>query len=284
EDGGWSEWSEWSPCSVTCESGTRKRTRECNNPSPKCGGHCDGHNQETELCDTQRICPTHGSWGNWGHWNPCSSSCITEGSGIFPTQPRFRECNNPPPSTSPPGTPCPGSNQESRECRSLPLCEVDGQWGEWQDPSKCSVTCGVGQITQKRLCDKPAPRNGGKYCVGPSTKSIICNTKLQCPIDGQWTPWGEWSTCSRLQDGDIRCKQRVGNQRRHRKCEGQTKDPEGKWCEGSHRDDRACYYIEKCRRPGDWTEWSEWGLCSSSCGESTRQRTRECKPIYPDYP
>lgn len=280
--GGWSQWSQWSQCSVTCKVGQKQRTRECNNPPPSCGGNCIGPRIETETCDTQQICPTHGSWGNWGGWNQCSSSCAKEGSGSLPVQARFRECNDPSPSTNPPGRPCEGNRQDTRDCQGLPFCPVDGAWGAWQDNSVCSVTCGVGRIGQKRVCNNPAPRHGGKNCVGPSVRQRICNTKKPCPTDGHWSQWTEWSKCERLEKEVIRCKQRVGNQYRNRKCEGESHD--GTWCEGSRRDSRACYYIEGCTVDGSWTEWSAWGLCSSPCGKSEKTRTRECSPIYPPYP
>ena len=56
-DGGWSDWTPWGACSVTCDKGTRERSRECNNPSPENGGKdCDGHDSETEECNEQP-CP-----------------------------------------------------------------------------------------------------------------------------------------------------------------------------------------------------------------------------------
>ncbi|XP_075690998.1 properdin [Rhinoderma darwinii] len=280
--GGWSEWTPWSQCSVTCKVGQIQRTRECNNPPPSCNGNCIGLKSETKECDTQQVCPTHGSWGNWESWNPCSSSCTREGSGNFPVQSRFRECNNPPPSTNPRGRPCEGSRQDTRDCKDLPFCEVAGEWGAWQAESPCSVTCGVGRIRQKRFCDNPAPRHGGRDCEGPSIRQLTCNTKQPCPINGQWSKWNDWSECSRLQKDDIRCKQRVGNQYRHRECQGQSHG--GDWCDGKHRESRACYYTERCSYEGSWTEWSEWGLCSASCGRSMKTRSRECSPKYPDYP
>ncbi|XP_072285436.1 properdin [Pyxicephalus adspersus] len=284
QSGGWSQWSSWSQCSVTCEKGQRKRTRQCNNPPPLCGASCHGKAEEVEHCDTSQICPTHGQWGNWGGWSQCSSSCIIEGSGKFPTQPRFRECDNPNPSISPRGNPCPGSNRDSRDCTSLPFCPVDGQWGAWQKDSECSVTCGVGRIAQKRSCDSPAPKHGGKYCVGSPTRHNICNTQVPCPIDGSWTDWDEWSECKRLSGDAVKCSSRAALQYRKRHCVGT--DHEGKWCEGEARESRSCYNIDGCplREPGYWTEWSQWGLCSSPCGQSERKRFRECLPTYPDYP
>ena len=53
-DGGWSPWSPWTECSASCDGGTRERTRECNNPSPKNGGKdCEGDKTETESCNEQ---------------------------------------------------------------------------------------------------------------------------------------------------------------------------------------------------------------------------------------
>ncbi|XP_030062877.1 complement component C8 alpha chain [Microcaecilia unicolor] len=45
-DGSWSCWTAWSQC----QAGTRRRTRECNNPTPKGGMWCIGKNAQTEYC------------------------------------------------------------------------------------------------------------------------------------------------------------------------------------------------------------------------------------------
>ncbi|XP_058683773.1 complement component C6 [Poecile atricapillus] len=47
-DGRWGCWSEWSPCDASFK---KRRTRECNNPSPMNGGKpCEGHWEEEEDC------------------------------------------------------------------------------------------------------------------------------------------------------------------------------------------------------------------------------------------
>ncbi|XP_053329114.1 properdin [Spea bombifrons] len=281
EDGEWSPWSPWSSCSVSCESGTMERSRECNNPPPLCGGTCGGQKKETAVCNTRQICPTHGSWGNWGPWGSCSSPCIREGSGDVATQERQRECNSPPPSTIPRGRPCTGDQGQSQECKGLPSCPVDGGWSEWRVVSECSVTCGVGQNKEERVCDNPPPRHGGKDCAGSPTRHTLCNTKIVCPIDGQWSEWQEWTECSRLTE-KISCTKRAGVQNRRRECQGVVSS--GKWCEGPYRESRHCYNVKGCILKSQWSEWSEWGLCSSPCGRSERTRARVCEPIYPEYP
>ncbi|NXH64402.1 CO6 protein, partial [Rhabdornis inornatus] len=47
-DGRWGCWSEWSPCDASFK---RRRSRECNNPSPMNGGKpCEGQREEEEDC------------------------------------------------------------------------------------------------------------------------------------------------------------------------------------------------------------------------------------------
>ncbi|XP_032434339.1 hemicentin-1 [Xiphophorus hellerii] len=50
-------------------------------------------------------------------------------------------------------------------------------WGEW---GPCSSTCGQGFQERNRLCNNPAPANGGRTCSGLSTDSRKCQTGL-CP-------------------------------------------------------------------------------------------------------
>ncbi len=56
-----------------------------------------------------------------------------------------------------------------------------GGFGEWQDISGgCSATCGGGTKTEERLCDTPAPANGGLNCTGDFTRVLECNNQ-SCP-------------------------------------------------------------------------------------------------------
>ena len=59
--GNWGSWSTWSSCSESCGSGSRSRSRECNNPAPAHGGQeCQGSGNGTEVCKTNQ-CPGN----NW---------------------------------------------------------------------------------------------------------------------------------------------------------------------------------------------------------------------------
>ncbi len=58
---------------------------------------------------------------------------------------------------------------------------TNGGFGAWQDNSGgCSVTCGGGTRTEERLCDTPAPANGGLNCTGDFVRQLECNNQ-SCP-------------------------------------------------------------------------------------------------------
>uniref|UniRef100_A0A8C3XMR8 Complement factor properdin n=1 Tax=Chelydra serpentina TaxID=8475 RepID=A0A8C3XMR8_CHESE len=278
--GNWGSWEPWGPCSATCspeEAGPKpqqRRSRVCNNPMPSIippGLPCSGSATEDQTCIGLPFCP---------------------GETAPPAPPPPRDSQSP--ALGPDGSQCPpegkgpvshSPNPRARfpmlTCVSFSLtlsCPVDGGWSNWQASSPCSVTCGMGRIMEKRLCNNPAPRHGGKPCLGLSTRSHFCNTKIACPVDGQWTEWGEWSPCRRPgYTGDISCQEIVGQQTRTRSCKGRS--PDGKRCEGSTIHIRSCYNMFRCKLEGHWSDWSSWGLCIPACGKNpVKSRKRVCQP------
>lgn len=142
QDGNWSHWSPWSSCSVTCDSGVITRIRLCNSPTPQFGGKgCKGEGRETEQCQK----------------SPCPSKSRRAVLAAF--------------------------SRVSRASRNLSFLvfKVNGNWGPWSPWDTCSLTCGGGVQTRTRLCNGPAPKHGGKECVGDAKDSEMCNKKA-CPI------------------------------------------------------------------------------------------------------
>jgi len=63
---------------------------------------------------------------------------------------------------------------------------VDGGYGPWGSWGQCSKTCGrsKGVKRRDRLCNNPAPKNGGKDCsnLGKDSETKSCTPpKKTCP-------------------------------------------------------------------------------------------------------
>ena len=59
---------------------------------------------------------------------------------------------------------------------------VNGDYNEWSDWERCSLTCGGGKQFRSRTCTNPLAQYGGMNCdsKGPPREERICNTNL-CP-------------------------------------------------------------------------------------------------------
>ncbi|XP_043933862.1 A disintegrin and metalloproteinase with thrombospondin motifs 9 [Protopterus annectens] len=77
-----------------------------------------------------------------------------------------------------PGKHCKHGHCVAKESSSPP---TDGSWGAWSPFGACSRSCGGGIKTSLRECNRPEPRNGGRYCVGRRMKFKSCNTN-PCPM------------------------------------------------------------------------------------------------------
>ncbi len=163
-DGGWSEWGQWEPCSKSCGTGERTRSRRCENPVPLYGGQdCRGVGVDSSTCNI-RPCPSEApplllhprAW----------SDCI------------FRSWAN--------LLNFVGEDFALR-CSSAHRCcfwyfrlqnvlpdSVHGGWGEWGDWGACSETCGEGTQKRYRRCDNPRRRHSGRHCRGPEVDTKPC--------------------------------------------------------------------------------------------------------------
>ncbi|KAK7084982.1 Hemicentin-1 [Halocaridina rubra] len=261
-DGNWSPWDPWSECSVTCGSGVRYRYRYCTAPAPLYEGKpCDGPTTEEEACKL-RDCPVSGGWGEWSTWTECSTTCQ---QGL---RQRTRLCDSPPPAAG--GTYCEGDDLEVNPCSNAP-CLLDGNWGAWTSWSGCSVSCGGGVRKRQRQCDDPAPSNGGRFCPGSDMLEDYCNLEM-CPINGGWSSWSDWGSCTATCGG--------GQRRRFRSCDNPAPSQDGRACMGSDTDTESCN-TQKCPAYGSWGSWEEWSHCSMTCGFGYKVRIRRCNSPSP---
>uniref|UniRef100_K1PPW7 Hemicentin-1 n=1 Tax=Magallana gigas TaxID=29159 RepID=K1PPW7_MAGGI len=123
-----------------------------------------------------------------------------------------------------------GDSRQDEDCATPP--PVDGQWADWAQWTACSVTCfsttgasNNGSRSRERTCTNPAPAYDGKQCVGDPTEVEACSiTNVYCPVDGAWTSWENWGSCT------VTCGS--GSQSRARTCTDPSPQYGGADCAG----------------------------------------------------
>ncbi|XP_013419113.1 coadhesin isoform X7 [Lingula anatina] len=165
-------------------------------------------------------------------------------------------------------------------------CEEPAKWSPWTPYSTCSKTCGDGSQTRTRTCPKP-----GK-CPGAAEQTRPCNLRpcrsksniskeqervsvdyLQLsdtPVDtirnkvlASWTAWSEWTECS------VTCD--TGQTTRSRDCRNGVPSTD---CLGDSIEVGNC--SKRLCETAWWTQWSQFGSCSATCGDGVRARRRDC--------
>ena len=157
-----------------------------------------------------------------------------------------------------------------------PICETakppdrDCMWKPWGEWGACSAPCGYAIKMRFREND-PAVGNG-LPCFGDAREIAFC-PQPDCPEDGYYTNWGDWSPCDRMCGG--------GTQSRTRRCVEPRNG--GKPCEGPDTEFRTCN-TDVCPVDGGWSDWSAYGDCESTDGTLMgwkRFSYRECNNPAP---
>lgn len=142
---------------------------------------------------------------------------------------------------------------------------IDCELGDYSSWGICSASCGGGEQTRTRAI-KNIAQNGGKEC-GELSEVRECGTapcKVDAPpINCELSEWGGWSIC------DKECG--TGSQTRNRRILTSAANG-GQEC-GALTDTRECNTNE-CPVDCELGPWSEWSLCSKTCGGGEQTRTR----------
>jgi hypothetical protein len=185
------DWQEWGACSATFK-GTKARSRVILRYAERGGKGCHAALAQVTTCNVMSIAELRGptvdcAFGAWELWSVCSKSC---GGG---SQTRQRSVVTPAQNG---GAGCEGSTHEAMTCNEQvcnPDCDadVDCKWGQWQEWSACTVTCGGGETTRYRSIEKPAMNLGSECAAADSREVAPCNP-TPCGT-ARFCVWGEWS-------------------------------------------------------------------------------------------
>ncbi|XP_061196031.1 semaphorin-5A-like [Saccostrea echinata] len=124
-----------------------------------------------------------------------------------------------------------GHPQKLHHVTRITVLVLNGEWSVWNYWGGCSVACGSGTRQRSRNCDNPMPRYGGLACSGQSYEYSYCNTH-NCPVDGGWSWWNGWGSCSATYG--------VGQRSRSRTCDNPSPRYGGQACSGQSHDSSTC--------------------------------------------
>ncbi|XP_071944549.1 uncharacterized protein [Antedon mediterranea] len=241
-------------------------------------------------------CSVDCSYGDWTPWTECSKSCGVGG------QKRTRSYN--PPENGGEECDSPIIISETQSCNT-DACPIPGEWSPWTPWSNCTAECEGGEMSRKRTCSNPPPKNGGQYCNGSSEETKTCNVapcEEECqspmvydPICANRCP----SRCDQLKQGmecsdeedcepGCRCPDGMladynGNCVQQSQCECLDENNE-LWPVGATEkiDCNNCTCMngriecteELCAVDCEWSSWSVWYECTQECGDETKYRYR----------
>uniref|UniRef100_A0A8C5EUW8 Properdin n=1 Tax=Gouania willdenowi TaxID=441366 RepID=A0A8C5EUW8_GOUWI len=98
---------------------------------------------------------------------------------------------------------------------------------------------------------------------------LLCDSAPGCRVDGAWGQWGPWTGCSLSCGG--------GEKLRKRLCDNPPPEGGARGCVGVAEQQKACN-TQQCTGDsgGPWWSWSQWSVCSVSCGGGQQARSRLC--------
>ena len=204
--------------------------------------------------------------GKWSSWISSDEDCLLEEGNWM--KPAFRRCDSPPPLFG--GNLCQGQNQTKLECQ-----PVDGEWSEWVSASldECQEDQnGNWTRPRHRTCNNPEPKFNGQDCP---LESGNASTTICHPVNGNWSEFGNWSSCFQLDDDNW-------YQQASRNC---TEAKYGGFCipdeHGNETIFQECLPID-----GGWSEWisSDDSQCSETIlGVWVKPGYRLCNNPVPNF-
>merc|ERR1719247_1843300 len=137
----------------------------------------------TQPCEVGGDCTTTA----WSIWSPCSATC---GNG---QQSRTRNISQ---FNTEDGAGCIGDLIETQGCEETccdGLSSVDCTWGDWEEWSVCTSSCGGGSKYRARAGLVAAAHGGAMCTIADIMEFQSCNTdRCDDVVDGAWGDWSSW--------------------------------------------------------------------------------------------
>jgi len=242
-----SEWGSWSSCSLTCGTGTQRRTRGIAKRAYY-GGKCLGALADDRDC-SPAPCPVDCVMTQWTAFSACNVNC---GMG---SHTRSRSITT---AAASGGIAC-ATKVQQQACDAGP-CPVHCKTTSWGSWTSCTKSCGGGVQTRTRSVTTHT-KHGGFQCPTLAAKQE-CNTH-ECPSDCQVSDWGQWGACS------VTCGWGSKTRARHLLRDATYG---GKKCP-LKSEQMPCHEFH-CPVHCSVSAWGTWADCTRSCGRGSHSRSR----------
>ncbi|CAE8680778.1 unnamed protein product [Polarella glacialis] len=250
-----SAWDGWSGCDGDDQ---RFRARRVDVPASGSGARCAGSMRETETCFHAKIdC----RMSDWTQWDTCDRTC---GGGQTHRQ---RQVEHFPENG---GETCSHELMQTKGCNSDPCSKQDAELSDWSAWSACTSPCGHATERFSASADRAAwvPRlPWGRPGPAPVTRTVYRSVGVS--DDCIWRDWSSWSACSCTCDGGQRTRDRMVKQ---------MPTNGGAACSAEDKEQIEPCNTQKCAGlqciDGQWGVWTDWGMCSQSCGGGVSFRHR----------
>ncbi|XP_052086547.1 deleted in malignant brain tumors 1 protein-like [Mytilus californianus] len=143
--------------------------------------------------------------------------------------------------------------------KSLGNAVDDGSGKIWLDDLKCT-----GSESKLRYCYHAGW--GKENCKHDEDVGILCDNNS--PVNGGWSTWAQWTTCSSSCNG--------GLQTRTRECNNPIPQYGGTCCNGASSHTIKCNTVSCPVIDGGWSTWTNWTDCSRLCNGGLNERSRYC--------
>eukprot|EP00927_Polykrikos_kofoidii_P064947 TRINITY_DN60751_c0_g1_i1.p1 TRINITY_DN60751_c0_g1~~TRINITY_DN60751_c0_g1_i1.p1 ORF type:complete len:1809 (-),score=251.75 TRINITY_DN60751_c0_g1_i1:69-5465(-) len=165
---------------------------------------------------------------------------------------------------------CIGDQREYQRCADNPVCggciPVNCSWGNWNNWASMGRCYG---LCQRSRSVSTANNECGRPCDGAAVETKAClqhEDWLSCTnprVDCHFSAWSNWGSCSGSP---------LGQSLRSREVEA-VPSIGGALCLGSFKETRFCFTGTR-NRDCEFTSWTEWAICSKSCGGGASSRIR----------
>eukprot|EP00746_Dinoflagellata_sp_MGD_P149407 gnl/MRDRNA2_/MRDRNA2_81439_c0_seq1.p1 gnl/MRDRNA2_/MRDRNA2_81439_c0~~gnl/MRDRNA2_/MRDRNA2_81439_c0_seq1.p1 ORF type:complete len:3654 (+),score=523.54 gnl/MRDRNA2_/MRDRNA2_81439_c0_seq1:90-11051(+) len=281
----WGSWSSWDSCDQPCGGGTQRRSRDILELPVGNGRSCTtGDSVDLRTCNPQPcMVAISCDWSIWSPWTKPNLEC-----GVVSIQRSRHQSlsypsngNNAGVSLQQLAQSCQGTQEElslvdlgpcTKDTSVKGCTPVDCEYGAWTEWTQCVAG---GQKVRRREIAK-YPSCNGDTCQGNSQEMEPCaGTGLTtAPVDCEVDDWNPWSACS------LTCGGGVKSRTRFVKSWGRNG---GSPCFDTDISQTSQCNTQLCQGPSgakvdcQMDTWSDWSVCSVTCGIGYQSRARQVK-------